>query len=245
MLADILTILWKELREIFLQRGSMRGGIITLLIMIFVIGIFLPLQSGREWVESPIGLVAWSWLPLFLVMGTIADTIAGERERHTLETLLASRLFDRSILIGKMGASILYGWSVAVIAVLAGAVTVNISAHAGRILFYPLDMFAAVAVLSLLASALMASIGILVSLQAGTVRQAYQRMSIGFMALWFIPLIGIQFMPESWKQVISRSLVGIDPMQVILTATVILLAIDSALMAVGFYRFQRSRLELE
>ena len=66
-----------------------------------------------------------------------------------------------------------------------------------------------------------------------------------FMALWFIPLFGIQFMPESWKQVISRSLVGIDPMQVILTATVILLAIDSALMAVGFYRFQRSRLELE
>ena len=36
----------------------------------------------------------------------IADGIPGERERHTLETLLASRLSDRSILLGKVMAAV-------------------------------------------------------------------------------------------------------------------------------------------
>ena len=36
--------------------------------------------------------VMWMWFSLLLVINVVADSFAGERERHTLETLLASRL---------------------------------------------------------------------------------------------------------------------------------------------------------
>ena len=73
--------------------------------MIAVFGVFLPLQNGASWVTSPITMVYWAWMPLMLVTGVIADSFAGERERHTLETLLASRLPDRAILLGKVAAA--------------------------------------------------------------------------------------------------------------------------------------------
>ena len=72
----------------------MRGGRFSLVILVGVFGVFLPLQSGAEWVQSPATVFYWGWVPLMLVGGAVADSFAGERERHTLETLLASRLPD-------------------------------------------------------------------------------------------------------------------------------------------------------
>ena len=54
MIGDIWTIIWKEAKEILLQRGNLRGGWFGLLIFVGVFGIFMPLQSGPSWVESPI-----------------------------------------------------------------------------------------------------------------------------------------------------------------------------------------------
>ena len=73
MIADITTIIWKEAREIFHQGGRFRGGWLGMLIFMDVFGIFMPLQSGRLWIESPIGLVYWGWIPFLLVSGVIAD----------------------------------------------------------------------------------------------------------------------------------------------------------------------------
>ena len=54
-----------------------------------------------KFVAFPIGLIA---------MGTastlIVDAVAGERERHTLETLLASPASDTGIIVGKMAAAL-------------------------------------------------------------------------------------------------------------------------------------------
>jgi ABC-2 type transport system permease protein len=90
MFTDILTVLRKEWREIFLMRGSVRSGVTNVLIQVGVIGIVMPWQSGPEWLTSPVGAMIWAWLPIFSSTGIIADSIAGERERHTLETLLAA-----------------------------------------------------------------------------------------------------------------------------------------------------------
>lgn len=49
-------------------------------------------------------------LPLVLSAIMIAESLAGERERRTLETLLASRLSERAILLRKMSAAVLLGW---------------------------------------------------------------------------------------------------------------------------------------
>ncbi|MCS6827529.1 MAG: ABC transporter permease subunit [Caldilinea sp.] len=49
-------------------------------------------------------------LPLVLSAILSADSLAGERERRTLETLLASRLSEQAILLGKMSAAVVLGW---------------------------------------------------------------------------------------------------------------------------------------
>jgi len=69
----------------------------------------------------------WAWVPLFLVMGVIAYSFAGDRERHTLETLLASRLSNRAILLGKIAAAVGYALRVTLLSLAAGLVTVNVA----------------------------------------------------------------------------------------------------------------------
>jgi ABC-2 type transport system permease protein len=50
----------------------------------------------------------------------LGDAIAGERERHTLETLLASRISDRAILLGKVIVTTGYAWGTALLGLLFG-----------------------------------------------------------------------------------------------------------------------------
>ena len=127
MIADILTVASKELREILTFGGDARGrGKFSLLILVGIFGIFFPLQSGREWVTSSMSIMVWGWMPFLWVSGIVSDLFAGERERHTLEALLATRLSDQSILYGKLLASITYGVSLTWLVLLSSIVTINI-----------------------------------------------------------------------------------------------------------------------
>lgn len=245
MIADSFTIIWKEWKEIFLQRGSLRSSLLNLAVIVALVGIFFPLQTGPEWLTNPVGLATWSWLPLFLVMGVVADSFAGERERHTLETLLASRLPDRAILFGKIGAAVLYGWSITLVSVLLGAVTINLTNRVGGLKFYPLSLFASILALSLLASLLMASIGVLVSLTSATTRQAYQKMSLAFMAIWFVPVVVLQFLPRAIRANLTRSLGALNGPQVLAGVLVALVLADIIFILIAMNRFRRSRLILD
>jgi ABC-2 type transport system permease protein len=245
MITDIGTIIWKEWKEIFLQRGSRRSSFLSLAVIIGMVGVFFPLQAGREWLTSPTGLITWAWLPLFLVMGVVADAFAGERERHTLETLLASRLPDRAILFGKIGAAVLYGWSITVVSVLLGAITVNVTSRTGRLLFYPASLFAAILILSLLTSLLMAGIGVLVSLSSATTRVAYQKMSLAFMAVWFVPFIALSLIPRRVLIGLTQSLPVLNIQQLGIGAVIVLVILDIIFILAAMNRFRRSRLILD
>lgn len=243
MFNDIVTIIWKELKEIFVQRGSLRSGITNVLLVLAIIGILFPLQFGREWITHPLGLISGAWLPLFMSMGLVADAFAGERERHTLETLLASRLSDQAILHGKMLSSILYGAGISLAGMLLGAVTVNL-AYPGTG-FYPFGNFLGAILFCLLGAALVTGVGVLVSLHAGTVRQAYQRMSLGFLLIWMPIIFAPQFLPEAWKLQLAQWLENINGLQAAVIAGAVLLVIDLALIVVDRARFKRARLILD
>lgn len=243
MLYDIVTITRKELKEIFVQRGSLRSGLSNVLIILAIIGILFPMQTGPEWVKSPIGLISVAWFPMFMSMGLVADAFAGERERHTLETLLASRLSDAAILFGKMLASVLYGLGIALAGMLLGALTVNLRTPGAG--FYPFAYFAGALFFSLLGMVLVAGVGVLVSLHASNVRQAYQRMSIGFMLIWLPLILGPQFMPRAWRIELGLWLEQLNGGTVIAAVAAALLLIDLALIAITIARFQRSRLILD
>ena len=115
MNADFATVLWKEWKEIVLERSAGGSGSFRPLILIAVLGIFMPLRMGPERFFSATGLLAPTFFSAIVITAVIADSFAGERERHTLETLLASRLSDRAILFGKIAACIAYGWLISIV----------------------------------------------------------------------------------------------------------------------------------
>ena len=88
MIADILTVAWKELREMLMFGDSRGRSKLSLLVILVVFGVVIPLQSGRDWVTSPVSAMVWAWMPYMWVYSVVADSFAGERERHTLEALL-------------------------------------------------------------------------------------------------------------------------------------------------------------
>ncbi|OGO08288.1 MAG: hypothetical protein A2Z66_05110, partial [Chloroflexi bacterium RBG_13_66_10] len=168
MIPDVATVLWKEWKEILLfrSRAGRLGNALSMILLLAVFGIFLPLQTGPAWVTSPLMLAAWSWVPYLLIVSVIADSFAGERERHTLESLLATRLPDRAILLGKIGAAMGYGWGVALASLLLSLITINIAHGGGGLLMFPTSTLISIIALSLLISTFAASLGVLVSLRA-------------------------------------------------------------------------------
>lgn len=243
MLYDMLTIAGKDLKEIFVQRGSFRAGATNMLLVIGIIGILFPLQYGLDWVRSPMGLITTAWLPLFMSMGLIADAFAGERERNTLETLLASRLSDQAILFGKMLAAVAYGAGITLMGMLVGAVTVNLAFPGAG--FYPLNFFFGTLLFSLLAMLLVSGIGVQVSLHSSNVRQAYQKMSLGFLVLWLPIILGPQLLPDNIKVQIANFFSNLDLAQAAIIAVVVLLVLDLLLILLANARFKRSRLILD
>jgi ABC-2 type transport system permease protein len=235
-MSDILTMVWKESKDVFFQGGW--RSLIRPLILVGVIGIYLPLQFGPRWVDlTPIAMILLLWLPFFVIISFIGDVIAGERERHTLETLLASRMPDRAILLGKVVATVLYAWGMGVLSLLLGLVLVDLFRTQGNWMFYPLDLFVDALVLSLLVSVLGASAGVLISLRVATVRQAQQILSIGTIVLVFGSLFALQAVPANVLSSLTYS-------QSLLIAMAVIAVLDAILLGLSLVSFQRSRLIL-
>ena len=244
MIADILTVAWKELREM-LTFGDSRGrNKLSLLVILAIFGVVIPLQNGRDWVTSPISAMVWAWMPYMWVYSVVADSFAGERERHTLEALLATRLSDRAILFGKLLAALAYGFTLTWAILLVSLVTINIAVRGeGLLLFTPLMTVGAL-VFSILVSGLAASIGVLVSLRASSVRQAQQWMSFGILVL-FLPFMFIQFIPRSLLESFGNALIKADPVQIAVWAAVVVFVIQVVLLGIAMKLFQRSKLILD
>jgi ABC-2 type transport system permease protein len=244
MIADILTVAGKELREV-LAFGDTRGrSKYSLLVLLVIFGVVIPMQNGREWVTSPINIMVWGWMPFLWVSGIVADLFAGERERHTLEALLATRLSDQSILFGKLLAALTYGFTLTWVIMIVSLITVNIGFRDGGLLFYPLELFAGALVFSLLISGLSGCIGVLVSLRAGSVRQAQQMMSAGMLIL-FLPFLFVQFIPRAWLNSAESMLQNAQPVQIAVWLALFLLGVELILITIARRLFQRSKLILD
>nr|RPI80650.1 MAG: ABC transporter permease [Chloroflexota bacterium] len=244
MIADIGTIVWKELKELITQKPNLRGGWVGLLVFLGVFGVLMPVQMGEAWVEQPTVLVYWLWVPFLMVSTVVADSFAGERERHTLETLLASRLSDRAILFGKLASAVIYGWGLTMVSVILGVITVNVVNGQGRLLFFPPEIAVAIFVLTLLVALLSAGIGVLISLRAPTVRQAQQTMGIVGLAP-LIPLLLIPIVPQETQIQIANTLMQMDLFMIVMGIFVLLLVVDIVLILLAMARFQRAKLILD
>lgn len=251
MIGDIWLIVSKEVREVVLRAGGSKGTIFNLALILLVFGVVIPVQMGPAWVETWWPLMAWTWLPLFLVSALVADSFAGERERHTLETLLTTALSDRAILFGKISAAVAYGYGMLVSVMVTSLIAVNVGfgRSAGRLLLFPLDVTLGVLVFGLLVTLLIAGIGVMISMNAKTVRQAGQTLSLGILALVWVPglMLGaaVQFLSPDEQQQALEWAATVDGHLVALVVGVVLALLCSVFIGVSMKRFRRSRLSLD
>jgi ABC-2 type transport system permease protein len=177
------------------------------------------------------------YLPFFFIINFIGDAIAGERERHTLETLLASRISDRAILLGKVIMATVYTWGMVFVSLLLGLVTVNLTSGQGTWGSYSIDYFLGALVLILLTTLLAASGGVLISLRSATVRQAQQTLTLGVLGLGVASLLALKAMPAGVISTLNYN-------QVLLIIMAILGVLDALLLTISMASFQRARLIL-
>ncbi len=235
-MSDIWTMLWKELKDLLFQGGW--RSLIRPVIVIGIIGIYLPLQLGSQWVAlMPLSMLLLLWIPFFVIISFIGDAIAGERERHTLETLLASRMPDQAILLGKIIATVLYAWGMGILSLLLGLLLVDLLRTQGNWMFYPLDLFVDAIVLILLASVLAASAGVLISLKVSTVRQAQQILSVGTIVLVFGIVFILRSLPANFVSSLTYQ-------QFLFMVMAFFAVLDAILLGLSLMSFQRSRLIL-
>lgn len=233
---DIWTMMWKESKDLLFQ-GGWRASIRPLL-LIGIMGIYLPLQFGLQWLALPlIELFAILWIPFFVIISFMGDAIAGERERHTLETLLASRISDRAILLGKVVVTVGYAWGMALGSLLLGLILVNLfRGNGSRWMFYhPFDLFLEALALILVTCILGVSAGVLVSLRTSTVRQAQQILSIGTLVLVIGGISALQALPAKFVASLTYA-------QFLLLVMAVFAVLDVILLGASLVSFRRSRL---
>lgn len=253
MLADAWIVMVKEWREVLVRGMGVRGSVGFFGLILVVFGIAVPFRAGWLWVSVPYIALTFAWLPLMLVMAVVADSFAGERERHTLETLLASRLSDASILYGKAGAAVAVAYGMLLLVSAMSIVTVNVSLERpdpwGRILLWNGPETFGVVVFGLLLTVLCATIGVMVSLRSETVRQANLRLSMGLIV--FFPALGFllgglwALLPPATQTRALETMSLWEPLKVMGVAAVIMLALDAALLLVASRMFVRSKLILD
>jgi ABC-2 type transport system permease protein len=245
MITDIFTVAAKEIKELpYLRKDKSRTNLFSLLIFVGLFGILLPWQTGRDWVTSPLNMLSWAWLPFMMVGTTMVDSFAGERERHTLETLLASRLSDRVILFGKILAGIVYGIVITLGCVLVGLGTINLLYGQGSLLVYPAPIAVGIVAEVLLVSTLASGLGVLVSLRAASVRQAQQTFTIAYFAI-FIPIIVFPLLPAAVTRRITEFFMRSSFVTIAVVLGIGVAAIDALLILAAMARFKRSRLILD
>jgi ABC-2 type transport system permease protein len=240
MIGDILTVMWKEKKSLFQIRGS-RMRFLMVLASPVLLATVLPLTWGPEWLEQVPPLAISALVAVILVMMLIPESIAGERERHTMGTLLASRLPDRAILFGKLIPAIGVAWGTAILAVILSLVTTNIAHGQGELLFFTAPIALGSLAISLLMAILTAGLGVFVSLRAATSQEASQIL----MALILVPAMVLQVIPLLFRDQMGRVIESIDGPQVLAIILAFLLLADIAVMLAAVIRFQRSRLSLD
>jgi ABC-2 type transport system permease protein len=239
MMNDVATVIWKEWKELVARSSQARSeSFKTVGVFVVIIGIIVWRAS---FLANNLASLAFPSIVLVqLLAALMSDSFAGERERHTLETLLASRLSDLAILIGKILAGVLLAWGL--IVVVLGLVILAAYVHNNGPIALSMADLGAILVIYLFICMAMSCGAVLVSLRARTVRQAMQTLMWSFMILFFGLIFGISRLPAEWRLTLMRALSGEHLLRTEIVVVAVLAGLTTVLFGAARLRFQRARL---
>lgn len=243
MMRDILTVTWREQKCFLRGREKRYQSVLTLLVPLVFFGLILPWQAGSDWLEGFHPVLAASAIPLVMAMLTAPDSFAGERERHTLATLLATRLPDGAVLWGKILWNVALAWGLTVVVLTLGLVAANGAVRDSGLVIYDPAVGVGCFCLSFLFALLAVGVSIPVSLRAATTQEATYAAS----ALLLLPpiagivvLIALRSINPGWS--VDAQLAGTDRWTLLGLALGALALVDAALLLWARKIFRRSRL---
>lgn len=245
--ADVATVMWKEWKMLKDQLGweSSRWGTVVVVVLFGVLSCFGAYRAGPGWVTSPAMLLIYPFTAAAIVIQPIVDSFAGERERHTLETLLASRLSDSAILFGKILGAVLPGVVFALVMYSLAILAVNLFHAEGAILLPPPWLWAGTCLLIFGLAGLVATGGVFVSLRASTVRQATQTFGFVLMAVLVMPVVVVMVMPDSLRHELLAWAQTMHLLRLTLTVCAGVIALDALFLLAAVKRFRRGTLILD
>ena len=131
-----------------------------------------------------------------------------------------------------------YAWGTALLGLLFGLFVANLSKGQGSWQFYThVDLLLEALALSLFASLLGVSGGVLISLRSATVRQAQQLLIVATLVLVVGGVVAIKVLP-------AQSISSLSTSQIWLIVMAVLAVLDAILLGVSLVSFRRSRLML-
>lgn len=246
-LADVATVMWKEWKMFKDQLGweSSRWGTAVVVVLFAVLSCIGVYRAGPGWVTSPVMLLIYPFTAAAIAIQPIVDSFAGERERHTLETLLASRLSDSAILFGKVFGAVLPAVLFALVMFGLGILAVNLFHAEGQILVPPLWLWVGTTLLIFGMAGLIATGGVFVSLRASTVRQATQTFGFVLLGVLVMPVLVVMLIPDSLRNELLAWVQTTHLLRLTLTVCAGVIALDALFLLAAVKRFRRGRLMLD
>jgi ABC-2 type transport system permease protein len=212
----IYTVLRKELLEIFGDRHSLRGSLLQAGLLLLLVGVVVPALDESIWSAPGAAVLLFQLFPAVIASMIAADAFAGERERGTLETLLATPLRESAIFIGKTLSAVTFALSVSLISFFSALIVAGV--RFGHLFLTPallVSVIAGAAAASLLTS----SIAVVISSFVHVARSAQQISSMAAMLLVF----GIASVLESHPTSVAL-LLRIDLLMIAAVITVLVIS---------------------
>ncbi len=186
--SGVACIARKDIREWLADRDSRRGFVVQAAIFLFLTGLFVPWTTPAVWQSPGEAVLLYVGLPSLIASMLCADAFAGEKERHTLESLLATPLTDAELFFGKVAAAVGLSTAVSIAAVLAGILTLAVRSMHTAVLLPNMFQCTAVLVGSLGTALTISTLAAVVSSRVPVARSAQQIVQVVF--LLFTGLLG-------------------------------------------------------
>jgi ABC-2 type transport system permease protein len=236
--SQIAAVLWKEWRETARLSRTVRSTAFRFLLLI-VFAAVLGWRHGATFGREFSTIVLLVQFTLLATMPIVTDVIAGEKERHTLETLLASGASSTAILLGKFLWILLFGVGLAFVACLIEVAMVAVRFGPSALNGMSPSLILAGMLLGAGAGALLASLGVLFSLHTSTVRSANQLFAYTLVGLLFISSAAFRALPEPWVSTALgwRLRTAVALQMVVALAT--LVSLTAIVLGIGLATFRR------
>lgn len=228
-MVDAWTVARKELLELLGERQSLRGALFQTAGTVVTTGVVVPALDASMWNQPSTLAMLYFVFPCMVAASVAADSFAGERERKTLETLLATPLSDSSIFVGKASNSVAFSFAVSVLSLTLGLTTANILGRVEAPFILPAEGLAAILGGALAAALVTSSLAIFVSARVNVARAVQQ----------IVPICTMLFV-AALNFVLQRQGLKLD-WSLLLRIDCVLLALGSAGLWYSAMTFKRNR----